>query len=174
MPTSADVLNWVQTVGVILAIGATWFEIRARRKEQHFRNYLDGIAGFIDDTKLLVEHKELLPLYDYSDVDIQAKHYSELDDGQKTRVHYCDSIIARCETIWVACEEGWVPKDEWTYWRTWVRQLARSPDFRWTVNWVAADYAEDFVAMLKADIRAELIGMRTQLAAARSDPLTAG
>jgi hypothetical protein len=141
IPDSTVILNWVQTLGVLVALGITAYEIRARRKEQHFRNYLDGIGGFIDDTKLLVENKDLHGLYHYTLDDIMAT-YSELSDVQKARVHYCDSIIARCETVWLASVEGWVPKDEWRYWRTWVRQLGGSPDFRWTVNWVADDYSE--------------------------------
>lgn len=164
MPDSTAVLNWVQTIGVLVAMGVTAFEIRARRKEQHFRNYLDGIGGFIDDTKLLVEHKELHALYEYSPDDIAAS-YAELSDDQTARAHYCDSIIARCETVWLASEEGWLPKDEWRYWRTWVRQLARSPDFRWTVDWVAEDYAEEFIGLLRQDIADELARLK-----AASDP----
>lgn len=34
MPDSTTVLNWVQTVGVLAALGATANQIRARRKEQ--------------------------------------------------------------------------------------------------------------------------------------------
>jgi hypothetical protein len=62
------------------------------------------------------------------------------------------TIIARCETIWFASEEGWIPKDEWRYWKTWVRQLGGSPDFRWTVDWVAGDYSEEFIALVREEI----------------------
>lgn len=159
MPDSTTVLNWVQTVGVLVALSVAGYELWARRREQHFRNYLDGIVGFIDDTKLLVEHPELHALYNYSPVEIAAT-YPELTDEQRSRVHYCDSIIARCETVWLAAEEGWVPKDEWRYWRTWVRQLGGSPDFRWTLNWVAEDYSEEFIALVRHEIDEALANLK--------------
>jgi len=159
MPDSAAMLNWVQTVGVLVALAITSYEIRARRREQHFRNYLDGIVGFIDDTKLLVENKELHALYNYSPVEITAA-YPELSDEQRSRVHYCDSIIARCETAWIAAKEAWVPRDEWRYWKTWVHQLGGSPDFRWTVNWVADDYSEEFISVVQDEIKKALAELK--------------
>ncbi|MBI2186153.1 MAG: hypothetical protein HYU37_03390 [Acidobacteria bacterium] len=152
MPDASMISDWIQAIGVTAALVFTAMEFRARKKEQHFRNYLDGIAGFIDDTRMLVEIKDLHGLYDYSTADITAS-YPELSDVQRTRVHYCDLIIARCETVWLAADEGWVPKAEWQYWKTWMRQLGGSSEFRWTVEWVADDYSEEFISLVREEVK---------------------
>ncbi len=145
------ILSLIQSIGVMTALVFTAYEMHSRRKEQQFRNYLDGIAGFVNDTKLLIENTALQGLYNYTTEDIMQA-YEDLSDAQKARVHYCDSIIARCETVWLASEKGWVAKDEWRYWRTWIRQLGGSAEFRWTVDWVADDYAEDFIMQVREDV----------------------
>jgi hypothetical protein len=67
------------------------------------------------------------------------------------RVHYCASIIALCETVWLAGEEGWIAKDEWVYWKRWLDELKRSPEFRWTVLWLRSEYDEKFLALLRSN-----------------------
>jgi len=145
------ILSLIQSIGVITALFFTAYEIRRRRKEQQFRNYLDGISGFVDDTKLLIENTKLQGLYNYTTENI-TQVYEDLTDAQRARVHYCDSIIARCETVWLASEKGWVAKDEWRYWRTWIQQLGGSAEFRWTVDWVVDDYDEEFMKQVREDI----------------------
>lgn len=131
----------------------TAIEFRGKRKEQHFRNYLDGIKGFIDDSRFFLENSDLHALYTYSPDEITAT-YEELSEVQRRRALFCDIIIARCETIWVAADEGWVAKDEWKYWQTWLRELAGSSEFRWAVNWLADDYDSAFIDLLRDEIRA--------------------
>ena len=75
MLNAAAILNWVQTVGVLAALTFTGYQLYRRNREQRFRNYLDHMVTFFDATKLLVENKDLHPLYDYSRVDIKAKSY---------------------------------------------------------------------------------------------------
>ncbi|HOZ48365.1 MAG TPA: hypothetical protein PK468_17275 [Candidatus Hydrogenedentes bacterium] len=142
--TWTDVL---QTVAVVAALVFTGWEIRARRREQRFRNYLDGMAGFVDLAKLMVEKPDLHGIYDYSDRNIDGD-YGGLTPEQRARVHYCDAVIAVCETIWLASEEGWLSNDEWPYWQEWAHQLMQSSEFRWTLNWVKDDYDARFLATL--------------------------
>jgi len=142
-------LDVIQTIGVVAALVFAAWEIRARVREQRFRNYLDSISGFVDLGKLMVENPDLHALYEYSTIDWEKKEYEELSPREKALVHYCDTIIALCETVWVAGIEGWVPKDEWPYWKRWTDQLNNSPAFRWTLNWVQDDYAEEFIADLR-------------------------
>ncbi len=144
-----EFLPLVQTVGVIAALTFTAFEVRGRKRELRFRNYLDAISGSLDLSKLMINSSDLHALYDYSPKDLN-KSYGDLSAGERARVHYCDLIIALCETVWVANEEGWITPDEWKYWRTWAEQLAQSADFRWTVQWVKDDYDPEFIRELSA------------------------
>jgi hypothetical protein len=143
-PTWTDIL---QTVAVVAALLFTGWEMRARRREQRFRNYLDAISGFVNLATLMVEKKELHAIYEYSDRDIK-KTYDQLSSDEKARVHYCDTIIALCETVWLAAQEGWLSKDEWSYWKLWTDQLNKSAEFRWTLDWVRGDYDEEFRKVL--------------------------
>jgi len=152
MLNAAVILNWVQTVGVLAALTFTGYQLYRRNREQRFRNYLDHMVSFFDATKLLVENKDLHPLYDYSWVDIKAKSYERLTADQKARVHYCDILIGLFETVWVADRERWLAKTEWPYIKAWIRQLAESPDFRWTVEWVTDDYSEDFMIAVHSQL----------------------
>jgi len=142
--------NWtdiIQTVAIVIAILFTGLEIRAKRQQEKFRNYLDAISGFMNLETLMIERKELHALYEYSDKDIK-KTYEQLSPDEKARVHYCDTIIALCETVWVAEQNGWLEKDEWLYWKRWTDQLNKSAEFRWTLDWVRGDYDEDFLSDL--------------------------
>ncbi len=144
--------NWtdiLQSLGVIAALFFTGLEIRARTREQRFRNYLDGIAGFVQFARLMVEKPQLHALYQYSAKELN-KTYEQLTVEEKARVHYCDSIIALCETVWLATEEGWLPKDEWLYWKRWAVDLNGSREFRWTLKWVANEYDEQFLDQMKS------------------------
>jgi len=144
--------NWtdiLQTIGVITALLFTGWEMRARTREQRFRNYLDGIAGFVEFARLMVEKPQLHALYEYSAKELN-KTYEQLTVEEKARVHYCDSIIALCETVWLATEEGWLPKDEWLYWKRWAVDLNGSREFRWTLKWVANEYDEQFLDQIKS------------------------
>jgi len=82
-----SILSWIQSGGVIAALVFTAYEVRARKRALNFRNYLDGIGGFIQDTKLLVENKDLQALYCYSLDDIDST-YEHLSEAQRSRVHY--------------------------------------------------------------------------------------
>ena len=31
--------------------------------------------------------------------EVLEKPYEQMDEGERTRIHYCDSIIALCETV---------------------------------------------------------------------------
>jgi hypothetical protein len=144
-------LYWVdfaQTTALFGALLFTAFEFRARKRELRFRNYLDGISGFNDLAKLMIERTELHALYNYTPVDLPGE-YDDLTAEEKSLVHYCDSIIALCETVWLAGTDGWLPKDEWLYWLRWVAQLNGSPFFRWTLKWVQGDYDSSFLQSLK-------------------------
>ena len=70
------------------ALVFTALEVRSRKKEQQFSNYLAGIGGFIDDTRLLVENKD----------------------------------------------------------------LQRSSEFRWTLQWVTGDYTPEFIAEVNREV----------------------
>ena len=144
-PFWTDIL---QTVAVVAALLFTAWEIRARTREQKFRNYLDAISGSVDLAKLMVERQELHAIYDYSKTDI-TRNYNQLSPDEKARAHYCDTIIALCETVWLASQEGWLSKDEWPYWKRWTDQLSQSAIFRWTLNWVQDDYDEEFLSALR-------------------------
>jgi hypothetical protein len=163
MLTSEAILNWVQTIGVLAALTFTGYELYRRNREQRFRNYLDHMVIFFDATKLLVENKDLHPLYDYSWVDIDAVSYEQLAPDQKARVHYCDVLIGLCETVWVANKEGWLDNTEWPYIKEWIRQLAQSPDFRWTVNWVTDDYSHDFMTEVRVQVSDAIKGATEQI-----------
>jgi hypothetical protein len=145
-PTCTDIL---QTVAVVAALVFTGWEIRGRAHEQKFRNYLDGMSGFIDLARLMVEKPELHALYEYSSEDI-CKTYEELSPEQKSRVHYCDTIIALCEPVWVASEQRWIAKDEWPHWINWIHDLNGAPEFRWTLKWIEGEYDDEFVKALRA------------------------
>jgi hypothetical protein len=151
MADASSISDWIQAAGVMAALVFTALEVRSRKKEQQFSNYLAGIGGFIDDTRLLVENKNLQGLYDYSREDLRET-YHELSEVQRTRVHYCDLILARCETVWVAAREGWIPEREWIYWRSWLAQLGGSPEFRWTLQWVTGDYTPEFIDEVKLEV----------------------
>ena len=140
-PTWTDI---IQTIAVVGALLYTAFEVRSRRKELRFRNYLDAISGFVELAKLMVEKPELQALYAYSKDDITSD-YQSLTPEQKARINYCDSIIALCETIWLADREKWLDGDEWPYWKKWLVELNQSAEFRWAVEWVKGDYAPDFI-----------------------------
>ena len=144
-PTWTDI---IQTVAIVAALIFTGLEMRARRHEQKFRNYLDAISGFVSLAMLMVENQELHALYESSDRDIK-KTYDQLSPNEKARVNYCDTIIALCETVWVATQEGWLPKDEWLYWKRWIDQLKKSAEFRWTLDWVRGDYDDEFLNILR-------------------------
>jgi len=145
--TGATAVDLIQTVGVIAALAFTGYEVYSRKAEQQFRNYLDGISGFRDLTRMIVEREELQCLYDYTATDY-CDPYKNLSDKKKTLVNFCDLIICLCESIWVAREKGWLPDDEWGYWDRWIRQLTRSQDFRWAVRWNEGDYDESFMNYL--------------------------
>jgi hypothetical protein len=146
------IFNSVQSIGVIAALAFAGYELYQRNREQKFRNYLDYMGVFFDATKLLVENKDLHPLYSYSLADLPAASYDELSPEQRSRVHYCDVVIGLCETVWVANQEGWLDKTEWPYTQMWLLQLGQSPDFRWTVDWVTGDYSEDFMREVRLQI----------------------
>ena len=109
-PSWTDIL---QTVAIVAALLFTGWELRSRSRELKFRNYLDGISGFVDLAKLMVENQHLQSLYDYSQADWHEEAYSTLTPDRRALAHYCDALIALCETIWLASKEGWIPKDEW-------------------------------------------------------------
>ena len=138
-----------QTLAVLAALFFTGWEFRTRAREQKFRNYLDGISGFVSLAAIMVEKAELHGLYDYSSDDL-AKTYEQLSPAQRARVHYCDTIIALCETVWLAANERWLPTDEWAYWKRWAHDLNGSPEFRWTLRWVEGEYDEAFIGELRA------------------------
>jgi hypothetical protein len=138
----------VQAVGVIAALLFTGYEFRARAKEQRFRNYLDAMAGFAETQVLMVQTPVLQALYEANAEDITAE-YSELSPEQKTRVHYCDTLLGLSETVWVAHKKGWVDGDEWPYWERWLVHLHKSPEFRWTLSWVKTEYDHEFVLKIQ-------------------------
>src|SRR6266508_1923020 len=96
----------LQTVAVLAALLFTGWEFRARAREQKFRNYLDGISGFVNLAGMMVEKPELHALYCYSSDEL-TKTYEQLSPDQKARVHYCDTIIALCEPVWLAAQQKW-------------------------------------------------------------------
>ena len=130
-------LQILQTVGVIGALVFAGWGFFARARELRFQNYLKAMSGFVDLQKMLIENPKLHSLYEYSEKDLGKEAYEEMDEKERTLIHYCDTIIALCETVWRACKEKWLHKDEWQYWRQWVRDIGASPHFRWTLNWVA-------------------------------------
>lgn len=136
----------IQTIAIIAALIFTAYEMRARTREQRFANYLTAIAGSVDLAKLMVEHRELHAVYEYSPTDWPVTEYQKLTPEQKSMVHYCDQTIALCETVWLAAREGWVSPDEWHYWKVWADQLNQSPAFRWTLQWVRTDYDPQFIS----------------------------
>jgi hypothetical protein len=123
--------------------------MRARAREQKFRNYLDAISGFVNLASLIVETPSLQVIYKYSSNDL-TKKYEDLSSDERAQVHYCDAMIALCETVWLASEKGWLSEDEWLYWKRWAHELNGSPVFRWTLNWVSNDYDATFLSALKA------------------------
>ena len=130
-------LQILQTVGVIGALVFAGWGFFARARELRFQNYLGAMSGFVDLQKMLIENPKLHSLYEYSEKDLEKEAYDEMDEKERTLIHYCDTIIARCETVWRACKENWLHKDEWRYWRHWVQGISASPHFRWTLKWVA-------------------------------------
>jgi hypothetical protein len=138
------ILSWAQTLGVVAALLFTAYELHSRTREQKFRNYVDATSGALDLARLMVENKDLQALYTDSPDD-SSKTYNDLTPDEKTRVLYCDLVIALCETVWVASKEGWLPKDEWQYWQVWVDWLKKSKDFRWTLRWDKNDYDPEFL-----------------------------
>jgi hypothetical protein len=44
----------------------TGWEVRARVREQRFRNYLDAISGFVNISHLMIEKPEFHSIYEYS------------------------------------------------------------------------------------------------------------
>ena len=147
--------NWtdiLQTVAVVAALLFTAWEMRARVREQRFRNYLDAISGFLNLSNLIIEKPEIHALYEYSKQDL-TRTYEQMSSEEKTRVHYCDTLIALCETVWYASEEKWVPEDEWFYWKRWANDLCGSPYFRWTLSWVEGEYDAKFLAALRSASR---------------------
>ena len=67
------------------------------------------------------------------------------------------------ETVFVASKEQWLAKTEWAYNKAWLRQLAQSPAFRWTVAWVTEDYSEDFMAEVEFEVADALKGATQQI-----------
>ena len=141
--TLTDWTNIAQSIAVLGALIIAVIEVRKSVREQRFRNYLDSMSGFLYLSKLMVENKNLHGLYDYSTKDL-TKSYNQLSGAEKTRIHYCDTLIALCETVWVASKEGWISEGEWAYWKRWIHDLNNSREFRWTVKWVQGEYDEDF------------------------------
>ncbi|HYU09141.1 MAG TPA: hypothetical protein VEK77_07170 [Gemmatimonadales bacterium] len=137
-----------QTLAVLAALFFTGWEFRARAREQKFRNYLDGISGFVNLAAIMVEKAELQGLYDYTSEEL-TRNYQQLSAAQRARVHYCDTIIALCETVWLAANEKWLPADEWGYWKRWAHDLNGSPEFRWTLRWVEEEYDKTFISELR-------------------------
>jgi len=125
----------------------TAYEVRQRRKQDRFGHYVRFLSTYAESIKLLVEHRDLHALYEYSSEDC-LKTYPELTPEEKSRAHYCDLLIALSEMVWLGTEEGLLAKDEWEYWRDWLIDLHKSRDFRWTLKWTRQDYAEEFISQL--------------------------
>ncbi len=141
-------LDLAQTGVLFGGLLFTAWEFRVRAREQQFRNYLDGIAGFLDISKLMVEMSELHDLYEYSPRKL-TRSYEDMSPEERSQVHYCDMVIALCESVWIASKRKWVSRDEWSYWNRWIKDLCGSPYFRWTVEWVEDEYDPQFILELK-------------------------
>ena len=141
-------LNVVQSVGVIVALAFTSVEMRRGARSKRYETYSSSIAQYGELARLMLERPELQDLYKYSP-DEWRKSYGDLKPNELTCVFYCDAAIGLCEAVWLAGEEQQVADDEWRFWTQWIRDLAGSPHFRWTLTWVCDDYDKEFLADLR-------------------------
>ena len=146
--STAEWADTIQAAGVIAALLFAGYELHIHTREQRYKNYLDAMAGFAAAQVLMIQTPALHALYEANAKDITAE-YAELSLEQKTRVHYCDTLLGLCETVWMAHRKGWIDKSEWPDWERWLMHLHQSPEFRWTLAWVASQYDEDFVRQIR-------------------------
>jgi hypothetical protein len=140
------------TYGILRANRALLTQMREEHRvavrAQRFQTYAARITSFIDLARLMIEHPELHDLYQNSRCD--NKSYDDMSPSERSKIHYCDAVIALCETVWRARKEQQVEEDEWGFWRQWALGLAGSSYFVQAIKWAreGREYEETFLTAL--------------------------